>query len=100
MLKKLEAEDLEAYQARYGDQPLSYKKEEADKARGWRADTPLANEIRPGWDSNALRLMGFTNVRSEDISDRVYNEKKKLLNRINPMFMVCADKKSISDETA
>jgi SAM-dependent methyltransferase len=97
LLKKLEAEDLETYKARYGDQPLSYKKDEEDKARGWRADMPLPKEIRPIWDSNALRFMGFTNVRSEYISDRVYNERKKLLNRIKPMFMVCADKKSIPE---
>ena len=92
LLKKLDSDALETYKARYGDPPLSYSKDQEDRARGFRMDLPLAKEIRPGWDINTLQAMGFTQVKSVYISDRVYSERKKLLNRVKPMFMVCADK--------
>jgi SAM-dependent methyltransferase len=92
VLKKIDSDALEAYKAQYGEPPLSYSKDQEDRARGFRMDLPLAKEIRPGWDMNTLRAMGFTQVKSVYISERVYSERKKLLNRVKPMFMVCADK--------
>lgn len=91
-LKILDADALEAYKALYGEPPLSYAKDQEDRARGFRMELPLAKENRPVWDINALQTMGFTQVKSVYISDRVYSERKKLLNRVKPMFMVIAYK--------
>jgi SAM-dependent methyltransferase len=91
-LKTLDADALEQYKTQYGEQPLSYSKDNENKARGFRMDMPLAKENRPAWDVHALEALGFTGVTSAYISERVYNERKKLLNRVKPMFMVCADK--------
>lgn len=82
--------DREEYEKLYGPRKVSYKDEE--KARGWKEGLPLVEHSRPGWDLETLCSLGFRNVTSEVVSERVYDEKRLLLNRSNPMFMVRGDK--------
>jgi SAM-dependent methyltransferase len=84
--------DREEYIAKYGQAPCSYKPDEEEKARGWKRDMPLNNEKRPGWDEKTLREIGYKNIGSKFILEEMFDEKRRLLNRANPMFMLWADK--------
>ena len=54
---------------------------------------PLSYELRPEWDKKALLECGFQNVFVDvDISDKIYDEVKKVLYSSTPMFMICAQK--------
>jgi len=54
---------------------------------------PLSYELRPEWDKKALLECGFQKVFVDvDISDRIYDEVKKVLYSSTPMFLVCAQK--------
>ncbi|WP_026478675.1 class I SAM-dependent methyltransferase [Alkaliphilus transvaalensis] len=88
---KLQREkDREEYIKVYGEPKVSYK--DAEKARGWRVELPLASEVRPNWDIKTMEELGYSSVKHRIISDRVYDEERLLLNRSVPMFMVQGDK--------
>jgi ubiquinone/menaquinone biosynthesis C-methylase UbiE len=90
---KAQAErDKEEYVAKYGQPLISYKDDEYEKARGWKKDMPLINKKRPEWDTEALAAIGYKNIDSTFILDEVFDEKRKLLYRANPMFMLWGDK--------
>jgi SAM-dependent methyltransferase len=89
-VKSLSDADREEYTKKYGRPPLSYKPDEEEKARGWKRDMPLDNEKRPDWDEKALSSIGYRDIGSKFILDEVFDEKRKLLNRANPMFMLLA----------
>ena len=84
--------DREEYTQKYGQPPISYKPDEEEKARGWKRDMPLNDEKRPEWDEKTLAAIGYKNIGSRFILDEVFDEKRKLLNRANPMFMLWADR--------
>jgi SAM-dependent methyltransferase len=84
--------DHEEYIKKYGDPPISYKPDEEEKARGWKRDMPLNNEKRPDWDERILSSIGYKDSGSKFILDEVFDEKRKLLHRANPMFMLWATK--------
>ena len=84
--------DREEYIRKYGEPPLSYKPDEEEKARGWKRDMPLNGEKRPEWDEKTLSSIGYKNIGSKFILDEVFDEKRKLLHRANPMFMLWASK--------
>jgi SAM-dependent methyltransferase len=84
--------DHEEYIKKYGELPISYKPEEEEKARGWKRDMPLHNEKRPDWDEKVLFSIGYKDIGSKFILDEVFDEKRKLLHRANPMFMLWATK--------
>jgi SAM-dependent methyltransferase len=84
--------DRAEYIRKYGEPPLSYKPDEEETARGWKQDMPLNNEKRPDWDEKTLGSIGYRNIGSKFILDEVFDEKRKLLHRANPMFMLWADK--------
>jgi SAM-dependent methyltransferase len=84
--------DREEYVKKYGQPLMSYKDDEYEKARGWKADMPLTNEKRPEWDEKVLGKIAYKNIGSKFILDEVFDEKRKLLHRVNPMFMLWADK--------
>jgi hypothetical protein len=84
--------DHEEYIKKYGQPPISYKPDEEEKARGWKQDMPLNGEKRPEWDERTLSFIGYKNIGSKFILDEVFDEKRKLLHRANPMFMLWADK--------
>jgi SAM-dependent methyltransferase len=84
--------DREEYIKKYGEPPLSYKPDEEEKARGWKRDMPLNGEKRPEWDERTLSSIGYRDIGSKFILDEVFDEKRKLLHRANPMFMLWATK--------
>ena len=54
---------------------------------------PLSGVKRPYWDVEVLRLLGFRNVQAEmDMTERLWDEKEKLLYGETPLFGVMADK--------
>ncbi|MGI6078492.1 MAG: methyltransferase domain-containing protein [Fastidiosipilaceae bacterium] len=85
-------ENRAKYIAKYGNPPISYKDNEADKARGWKVDMPLYNEPRPEWDIKTLEKLGYKNVGSVYIAECVMDEKRLLLSGTNPMFRLCGEK--------
>jgi ubiquinone/menaquinone biosynthesis C-methylase UbiE len=84
--------DRDEYIKKYGDPLISYTNDEEDKARGWMVDMPLYHENRPEWDEQVLSEIGCRNIGSKFTLDEVFDEKRKLLYRANPPFMIWADK--------
>lgn len=82
--------DKAEYTKLYGSPRVSYN--DYKKARGWRINLSLASEKRPEWDHKILKELGYQNINSTFISERVYNQSKLLLYRSLPMFMIRADK--------
>jgi hypothetical protein len=91
-VKEQAERDREEYIKKYGPPPMSYKDDEYEKARGWKADMPLKDKSRPEWDEMTLKEIGYKNIGSKFILDEVFDEKRKLLHRANQMFMLWADK--------
>lgn len=51
--------------------------------------------LRPSWDNGTLSDLGFRDIVNDlDITDRVWDEKERLLYGATPMFMVVASKAS------
>ena len=49
--------------------------------------------MRPNWDEIHLPTLGYENMEIVPrVNEQVYSEKKQLLYRSIPMFLVCADK--------
>ena len=54
---------------------------------------PLSREPRPAWDQRTLAELGMKRILvQEDISADVLDENERLEYRLNPMFMICAQK--------
>ena len=54
---------------------------------------PLEDKVRPQWDEIVLSEIGFKNLILErDITNRVWDDKEKLLYGATPMFMISAQK--------
>ncbi|MEW5954433.1 MAG: class I SAM-dependent methyltransferase [Bacillota bacterium] len=85
-------EDLErARQMGIPDPHANIDKEESDDIS---RNLYLSNRLRPQWDVGALMDCGFGKIFIEaDISDRVWDERYKVMYRTTPMFMVAAEKK-------
>ena len=46
--------------------------------------------LRPQWDAEALLNIGFRRLWIDtNISDRIWDEEDKILNRSTPMFLIC-----------
>ncbi len=91
-VKAIEEKNRAKYIELYGNPPMSFKEDEFEKARGWKVDMPLYNEPRPEWDVKTLEKLGYRNVSSEYIAERVHDVKRLLLNSTNPMYRVCGEK--------
>jgi SAM-dependent methyltransferase len=91
-IRAKEEKNRARYIAKYGKPRMSYKDDEFDKARGWKIDMPLYNELRPEWDIKILEKLGYRNIGSEYITERVMDERKLLLYGTNPMFRLCGEK--------
>lgn len=56
---------------------------------------PLSKVMRPDWDVNTLKSCGYLGVDYiRDITDRVWDDKEKLLFGASPMFMISAIKEA------
>lgn len=54
---------------------------------------PLSSKVRPQWDKNYLRKLGYKNISiNNDIIDKVYDEKEMTLYGCTPLFKIVATK--------
>jgi len=83
-VRKREQQCVEKYGSTYSD----------DRAGGLTINyegLPFSKIMRPDWDIDALNDCGFTSVDYiRDITEKVWDEKEKLLYGASPMFMVSA----------
>jgi SAM-dependent methyltransferase len=86
--------DREEYEAIYGKIDYGYDPKDEDLINGWNKDMPLCLVDRPQWDLEALTKAGFAFVRSEIVYERITSERKRILSRSCPMFMVVGQKAS------
>ena len=88
---------IDEYKKLYGKEPkCSYSKEDYEEARGWRRDLPLVDKKRPEWDEELCKSIGFVNVKTEWVNEKVFTEKKDIyLHRNIPYFLLRADKSDV-----
>jgi len=87
-MKKYE-EDQKEYARLFDEEPPQYTPEMID----YRKSMPMCQRIRPQWDFNTLVELGYKKIYCEtDIGDRIYDEKRKVINRSTPMFMLVIEK--------
>lgn len=88
---------IDEYKKLCGKEPkCSYSKEDYEEARGWRRDLPLADKKRPEWDEGLCKSIGFVNVKTEWVNEKVFTEKKDIyLHRNIPYFLLRADKSDV-----
>ena len=88
---------IDEYKKLYGKEPkCSYSKEDYEEARGWRRDLPLADKKRPEWDEELCKSIGFVNVKTEWVNEKVFTDKKDIyLHRNIPYFLLRADKSDV-----
>ena len=88
---------IDEYKKLYGKEPkCSYSKEDYEEARGWRRDLPLADKKRPEWDEGLCKSIGFVNVKTEWVNEKVFTDKKDIyLHRNIPYFLLRADKSDV-----
>ena len=49
--------------------------------------------LRPQWDAEALLNIGFRRLWIDtNVSERIWDEEEKILNRSTPMFLICGEK--------
>ena len=84
--------DEEEYRKLYGDPENTYTGDENTDQEFQKV--LYFNEIlRPNWDEIHLPTLGYENMEIVPrVNEQVYSEKKQLLYRSIPMFLVCADK--------
>ena len=88
---------IDEYKKLYGKEPkCSYSKEDYEEARGWRRDLPLADKKRPVLDEEYCKGIGFVNVKTEWVNEKVFTDKKDIyLHRNIPYFLLRADKSDV-----
>ena len=84
----------EEYERRFGEpMPLSFEKNQWEIARGWKRELPLTYVARPEWDIDAMKRVGYVNVKWEDVNDKTnYNEKLEFLNKGRVFMCIQGDK--------
>lgn len=79
------------FREKYGEPYDTYDGPEEE--RDLKIKLPLYDQHRPSWDNGALSALGFIDIINDlDITDRVWDEKERLLYGATPMFMVAATK--------
>ena len=59
----------------------------------FRKTLPMCSRIRPQWDLDVLKKIGFKNITcQEDLREKIYNEYEKIIYRSTPMFLLKAEK--------
>ncbi|GBF72200.1 methyltransferase [Paenibacillus sp. 598K] len=82
---------LAEYRARgWGEPPHHADREETDRLG---LLLPLTRQHRPAWDEQVLSELGFVQIASElDLGERVLDERRQLLSRCTPMFLIRAER--------
>jgi len=85
-----EADEGEAF-TRFGFQP--FQEPDPELAEAIYSHLPLGRHLRPDWDLEKLAALGFRELSVEaDLSERIWDEKERLIYRSTPMFMIKAVK--------
>lgn len=80
-------EDVENYKRIFNKEPQALTPEEED----YRKSMPMCKVQRPQWDLVALANAGYKKIYCDlDISERIWDEERKVLNKSTPMFMIVA----------
>lgn len=89
-LKKEVEISEENYKKKYGIPYESCKKETPHE---FYKSLPLSREIRPKWDKSCLANLGYKNIKiSNDIIEKVYDEREMALYGCTPLFKIVATK--------
>lgn len=87
-MKKRYQED-QARAVRLGIEPTF----EAEESKNISRQLFFSTRFRPQWDASALMEIGFQKLWIDtDVSDRVWDEKERVLYRSTPVFLICAEK--------
>jgi ubiquinone/menaquinone biosynthesis C-methylase UbiE len=82
-------EDIRACVQAFGAPPAPH----TEAMLEYRRSLPMSRRVRPQWDLAALVDAGYKTVYCDtNINDRIYDEKKKIVNRSTPMFLLVAEK--------
>jgi SAM-dependent methyltransferase len=80
---------LQDYRRLFGEEPPGY----TDAGLDYRRSMPMCKRVRPQWDFDALLRAGFRKILCDtDIGRFVYDEKELVRYRVNPMFMLVAER--------
>ncbi|MDR0722147.1 MAG: class I SAM-dependent methyltransferase [Treponema sp.] len=80
---------MEDYRRLFGEAVPDYTDAELD----YRRSMPMCQRLRPQWDFDALLRAGYRKVSCDmNIGRRVYDEKELVKNRVNPLFMLIAER--------
>lgn len=59
----------------------------------FRKTLPMCSRIRPQWDLETLKRVGFNNITcQEDLGEMIYNEYEQIIYRSTPMFLLKGEK--------
>ena len=59
----------------------------------FRKNMPMCARIRPEWDLEAIKRVGYENVDCvKDFQERIYTPEEQIMYRSTPMFLIKADK--------
>lgn len=90
ILKEVEDREVK-FRNKYGKPYDTYEGPDENKDIGFKL--PLEDKLRPMWDEKILNEIGYYDVDYElDITNKVWDEKEKLLYGATPMFMISAKK--------
>jgi ubiquinone/menaquinone biosynthesis C-methylase UbiE len=80
---------MEEYRRLFGETVPGLTDAELD----YRRSMPMCRRIRPQWDFDALLRAGYRKISCDmDIGRRIYDEKELVKYRVNPMFMLIAER--------
>lgn len=78
-------EDMKNYEHIFNKPAPTFTKEEED----YRKSMPMCARKRPQWDLKTLVNVGYKKIYCDlDISDRIWDEERQVLNKSTPMFMI------------
>ncbi|MDR2433931.1 MAG: methyltransferase domain-containing protein [Treponema sp.] len=88
VLKEYER-SMDDYQRLFNEKVPDFTEAELD----YRRSMPMCGRLRPQWDFDALLRVGYRKISCDmDIGRRVYDEKELVKYRVNPMFLLIAQK--------
>ncbi|MHB9292896.1 putative 2-methoxy-6-polyprenyl-1,4-benzoquinol methylase [Hollandina sp. SP2] len=80
---------MEDYRRLFGEEAPGYTDAELD----YRRSMPMCRRLRPQWDFDALLQAGYRKISCDtDIGRWVYDEKELVKYRVNPLFMLIAER--------
>ncbi len=82
-------DDLAEYERMFKKPAPRHTPEEEE----YRKCMPMCARVRPKWDLDTLMKIGYKRIYcNDDISKRIWDNERQILNKSTPMFMICASK--------